>query len=202
VGAAVLLSAQQQLPDPASESASFEVASVKPNRSGTSNAVPPSRANGSYSVSNVARKSVIANAYELRIFQIEGPDWLTSERFDIIARGREGTPDRLRLAMLRALLAERFKLAAHFETREQQVYALVLARSDGLGLQLKPSPPSASGATPGPLMTSVVVAGSCAGVPLDLHRGAGTARAQAPIRTRSGPCSGDRQRPAAHARQK
>jgi uncharacterized protein (TIGR03435 family) len=157
IWATVLLPARQPLQEPASETAAFEVASVKPNTSRVSNAVPASRANGSYSASNVALKSVIANAYEVRIFQIEGgPDWLTSERFDIIARGREGTPDRLRPAMLRTLLAERFKLAAHFETREQQVYALVLARSDGrLGLQLKPSPPSASGATPGPVMTSV-----------------------------------------------
>ena len=140
---AVALSAQQAPPAPAGETASFEVASVKPNKSGASNAVPSSRANGSYSVSNVALKSIIANAYEVRIFQIAGdPAWLTSERFDIIARGREGTPDRLRPAMLRTLLAERFKLAAHFETREQQVYALVLARSDGrLGPRLKPAAP-------------------------------------------------------------
>ena len=141
IRATVFLPAQLQ--EPASESASFEVASVKPNTSRISNAVPPSRANGSYSASNVALKSVIANAYEVQIFQVEGgPDWLTSERFDIIARGREGTPDRLRPAMLRTLLAERFKLAAHFDTREQQVYALVLARGDGrLGPQLKAAAP-------------------------------------------------------------
>src|SRR5215204_1819133 len=149
------LSAQQDPPDTPGV-ASFEVSSVRPNRSGISNALPPSLANGSYSASNVAVKSLIANAYEVRIFQIEGdPAWLTSERFDIIARGREGTPDRLRPAMLRTLLAERFKLVAHFETREQQVYALVLLRSDGrLGPQLKPSAP-ASGSSSGFPMASV-----------------------------------------------
>ena len=130
--------------------ATFEVASIKPNTNGISNALPPSRSNGSYSASNVALKSIIANAYEVRIFQIEGgPDWLTSDRFDIIARGPEGTPDRLRPAMLRTLLAERFKLVAHFETREQQVYSLTLLRGDGrLGPQLKPSAP-ASGSSSG-----------------------------------------------------
>ena len=148
---AVTLSAQQAPPAGADESASFEVASVKPNTSRVSNAVPASRGNGSYSASNVPLKSIIANAYEVRIFQIEGdPAWLTSERFDIIARGREGTPDRLRPAMLRTLLAERFKLVAHFETREQQIYALVLLRSDGrLGPQLKPSAPG-NGSASGP----------------------------------------------------
>jgi uncharacterized protein (TIGR03435 family) len=135
---------------------SFEVASVKPNKNGISNAIPPSRSNGSYSASNVALKSIIANAYEVRIFQIEGaPDWLTSERFDIIARGREGTPDGLRPAMLRTLLAERFKLVAHFETREQQVYSLTQLRSDGrLGPQLKPAAPG-SGSSSGFPMASV-----------------------------------------------
>lgn len=147
----VSLPAQQAAPADAGETASFEVASVKPNRDGISNALPPSRANGSYSASNVALKSVIANAYDVRIFQIEGgPAWLGSERFDIIARGREGTPDRLRPAMLRTLLAERFKLVAHFETREQQLYALVLLRNDGrLGPQLKPSA-SATDSASGP----------------------------------------------------
>lgn len=137
------LGAQQPAP-------AFEVASIKPNTNGISNALPPTRSNGSYSASNVALKSIIANAYEVRIFQIEGgPDWLTSDRFDIIARGPEGTPDRLRPAMLRTLLAQRFKLVAHFETREQQVYSLTLLRGDGrLGPQLKPSAP-ASGSSSG-----------------------------------------------------
>jgi uncharacterized protein (TIGR03435 family) len=143
VATTLLLSAGQTPQEPTSETASFEVASVKPNTSRISNALPPSRANGSFSASNVALKSVIANAYEVQIFQVEGgPDWLTSERFDIIARGREGTPDRLRPAMLRTLLAERFRLVAHVETREQQVYALVPLRTDGrLGPQLKPAAP-------------------------------------------------------------
>jgi uncharacterized protein (TIGR03435 family) len=136
--------AARQIPPGPGETASFEVASVKPNTSGISNALPPFFANGSYRASNVALKSVIANAYEVRIFQVEGgPGWLTSDRFDIIARGREGTPDRLRPAMLRTLLADRFKLVAHFETRDQQVYALTLLRGDGrLGPQLKPAAPA------------------------------------------------------------
>ncbi len=144
---AVALAAQQNPPAGGNETASFEVASIKPNKNGISNAVPPLRSNGSYSASNVALKSVIANAYDVRIFQIEGgPDWLASERFDILARGPEGTPDRLRPAMLRTLLAERFKLVAHFETREQQVYSLTLLRGDGrLGPQLKPATGSSSG---------------------------------------------------------
>ncbi len=141
----------QQSPSPGEEkTASFDVVSIKPNTDRISNAIPSSQSNGSYSASNVAVKPLIASAYQLRMFQIEGgPDWLASERFDIVARGRDGTPDRLRSAMLRTLLAERFKLVAHFEQREQPVYVLTLLRDDGRpGPQLKPSAP-ASGSSAG-----------------------------------------------------
>jgi uncharacterized protein (TIGR03435 family) len=152
---AVSVAAQQVQPD-GGATASFEVASVKPNKRGTSGGGPPLQPNGGFRVTNVALKSVIANAYEVRIFQVEGgPTWLTSDRFDIDARGREGTPDRLRPAMLRRLLAERFKLVAHFEMKEQPVYSLVLLRADGRpGPQLKPSAPAAGPASGFP-MTSV-----------------------------------------------
>jgi uncharacterized protein (TIGR03435 family) len=141
--AAAALPAQQVQSD-AGAAPAFEVASVKPNKGGTSGGGPTLQPNGGYRVTNVALKSVIANAYEVRIFHIEGgPAWLTSDRFDIVARGREGTPDSLRPAMLRRLLVERFKLVAHFETQERPVYSLLLARSDGrLGPQLKPSAPA------------------------------------------------------------
>jgi hypothetical protein len=89
----VILPAQQPSPEPASESASFEVAFGEAEHESNFERHTGFSGNGSYSASNVALKSVIANAYEVRIFQIGGwPDWLTLERFDIIARGREGTP--------------------------------------------------------------------------------------------------------------
>ena len=156
--AGALSAAAQQVQPDAGATASFEVASVKPNKGGTLGGGPPSQPNGGYRATNVALKSVIANAYEVRIFQIEGgPAWLTSERFDIVARGREGTPDRLRPAMLRQLLAERFKFVAHFEAKEQQVYALVLLRSDGrLGPGLTPSAPGSESGVPLPSLTNGV----------------------------------------------
>ena len=149
--AAVTLSAQQSQPDSAT-TPSFEVASVKPNKGGSLSSGLPFLPNGGFNGTNVALKSVIAMAYEVRVPEIEGgPDWLGSERFDIVARGREGTPDGQRPAMLRALLADRFTLVAHFETREQPIYALVLNRSDGrLGSQLKPAAPCAPSGSSSP----------------------------------------------------
>ena len=162
---AVGIAAQQVQPD-SGATASFEVASVKPNNSGIQGSGTQWQPNGTVIATNVTLKSVIARAYEMREFQVDGPGWLSSARFDIAARAREGTSDGQRAAMLRSLLAERFKLAAHFETREQSVYALVLLRSDGrLGPQLKKSQLACTGASPPPegafcgLNTSVGSAG-------------------------------------------
>ena len=130
--------------------ASFEVASVKPNNSGEQSSGTEWQRSGALNATNLTLRSLIARAYEVREFQVNGPDWLAASRFDIAARAPEGTPDSSRPVMLRTLLAERFKLAAHFETREQQpVYALVLLRTDGrLGPQLKKSPLVCSGSAP------------------------------------------------------
>lgn len=134
------------------ETASFDAVSIKPNTDRISNALPISRGNGNYSASNVAVRSLVAIAYGVRGFQIEGgPNWLTSERFDIVARGPEGTPDRLRAAMLRSMLAERFKFVAHFEIKEQSVYSLSALRDDGrLGPQMKLSAQAPDVATGSP----------------------------------------------------
>ena len=133
------------------ERASFELTSVKRNNSGAGGGSNRNQPNGSFSGTNVTLRPFIARAYEVRVFQVTGgPDWIDFDRFDIVGRGAEGTANAMRPAMLRGLLADRFKLATHTETRDQPVYALVLARSDGrLGPQLKRSPhPCASPGTP------------------------------------------------------
>ncbi len=130
----------------------FEVASVKPNRSGVGPAkfgLPPGR----FTVTNAPLREIIRVAYQVSDFQlVNTPDWTSSERFDIEATipassrdgrpltlGAGGPPPQL-YAMLRALLAERFKLAVHPEKREMPVYALVLARKDkALGPAIAPT---------------------------------------------------------------
>ena len=68
----------------------------------------------------------------LKPFQrIGGPDWVESERFDIVAKPPDNSPPTQLPLMVRTLLADRFKLKAHMETREQPIYELVLARDDG-----------------------------------------------------------------------
>jgi uncharacterized protein (TIGR03435 family) len=120
---------------------SFEVVSVKRNNSGErggSNTLRPGR----YSSNNVTLRRVVNLAYSplLGTQIVGGPDWIDVERFDIEAKS-EGNPtmEQLRL-MVRSLLADRFKLRVHTETKELPAYALVIARNDGrLGPQLRPS---------------------------------------------------------------
>src|SRR5262245_34566325 len=145
----------RQAPSPGSQAAlpQFEVASVKQNRSGENRVMIGVQPGGRFTATNVTLRMLIRNAYQLQDFQITGgPNWLVEDRFDIVAKAeagdavgdpfraeQNGQPSRGQL-MLRALLADRFKLVVHNETKDMPIYALILARSDGkLGAQLKPS---------------------------------------------------------------
>jgi uncharacterized protein (TIGR03435 family) len=118
----------------------FEVASVKTNKSGpmmSAMRTVPSE----FRMTNIPLRLLIFQAYRVSSYQmVGGPSWIDSERFDIVAKAPAGsTPDQTTL-MIRGLLADRFKLKVHSETRETQIYALMLARSDGkLGPKLSKS---------------------------------------------------------------
>jgi uncharacterized protein (TIGR03435 family) len=117
---------------------SFEVASVKPNNSGASNSSTQTRPGGRFTAANVPLRILLREAYRLQDFQlIDAPDWTRTERYDIAAKA-DGDPEyaEMRL-MIQTLLADRFSLVVHNETRELPIYALVVARPDGkLGPQL------------------------------------------------------------------
>ena len=117
------------------------VASVKRNTTGggTIRMMP-----GTISAVGMPIRILIRQAYgPLQDFQlVGGPGWINTDRFDIEAR-LEGAPSQpMLLAMMRQLLADRFMLKVHTESRELPIYALVLARDDGrLGPDLQPSAP-------------------------------------------------------------
>jgi len=81
--------------------------------------------------------TLIVDAYRLKQYELSGPDWMLSQRFDIAVKIPDGVSKDRVPEMLQALLAERFKLSTHRETREMAVYALVVVRS---GPKLKESP--------------------------------------------------------------
>jgi uncharacterized protein (TIGR03435 family) len=71
---------------------------------------------------------------------VGGPSWINTERFDIDAKADGDPPREVMADMLKHLLAERFRLKVHTEPREVEVFALLLARSDGrLGPRLRKS---------------------------------------------------------------
>jgi uncharacterized protein (TIGR03435 family) len=86
--------------------------------------------------SQMPLKELVANAYEVKPYQVTGPDVLTGQRFDIVARMPEGSKKEDAPKMLCALLEERFKLEAKKSTEEHPVYALVVGKG---GPKLKES---------------------------------------------------------------
>jgi uncharacterized protein (TIGR03435 family) len=115
---------------------SFEVAVVKPSMPGgtLSGAALPG---GSISLRNLTMKLLIAGAWSVGDYAITGgPNWLDSDRFDVIAKAApQSSTENIKL-MLQTLLVERFKLAVHRDQKVMSVYALVRGKRDP---KLKPA---------------------------------------------------------------
>src|SRR5206468_1441172 len=118
---------------------SFEVASIKPSK-GDMHMVRIEIDPGGRLVANgMSVRMLIQQAYGIKDFQVVGaPSWAGSERYDIVAKpegandlGREGMK-----LMMQGLLAERFKMTFHRETKELPTYSLVVGKS---GPKLKES---------------------------------------------------------------
>ena len=125
----------------------LEVASIKPNTMVDGPTEMGTQPGGRLTIVNVPLRLLIRNAYEIQDAQlVDGPKWISDERFDILAKANGEIPPPVPgnagplQAMMRSLLAERFHLVVHRETRDFPVYALQLARADRrLGPQLHAS---------------------------------------------------------------
>ena len=133
---------------PADAPLRFEVASVKPADPHTQSVSASRDAGEGLDVRNISVRNLITLAYGLRDFQLLGaPGWIDTESYDVLAKAppsdsQTGTEsldqrtlrfDRVK-ERLRSLLADRFGLVVHHETREQSVYFLTVAKN---GLKLK-----------------------------------------------------------------
>ena len=76
----------------------------------------------------MALRDLIVTAYKVKPFQVSGPDWIATTRFDIVAKMPAGASKDDAPLMLQSLLEERFKLAVHKETKERPVLALVVGQ--------------------------------------------------------------------------
>jgi uncharacterized protein (TIGR03435 family) len=119
--------AAQQPPAPA-----FEVVSIKPNKTGEEIAFFRAEPGGRVAATNITVRDLILRAYQLQSFQLEdGPRWTEVDRFDVTARADADTTPAQFDQMVQSLLAARFHLSVHRETRQVAAYNLTLARQDG-----------------------------------------------------------------------
>jgi len=138
--AAASLAAQEPAAGPA-----FDVASIKPSPPFTPAMMASGTIHAGYKI-DVGRVdigqypliNIVCKAYDVKGYQVTGPTWIKTERFDIVAKMPAGSTKEQVPQMLQALLAERFKMKMHRESKEESTYALVVAKG---GLKIKESAP-------------------------------------------------------------
>jgi uncharacterized protein (TIGR03435 family) len=123
----------------------FEVATIKPAHLPTPGDVMARKMHIGMNVDGarvdigaMSLADLIRIAYKIQSYQINGPDWIKTERFDILGKIPEGVSKDKVPEMLQALLAERFGLKFHRESQEHPIYALIVGKG---GPKLKEAPP-------------------------------------------------------------
>jgi uncharacterized protein (TIGR03435 family) len=129
----------------------FDVASIRPSRAARAGGEGSGREKitvtpDSVIIENAGLSFCIQSAYNVKLYQVSGPSWLISERYDIMAKTeRRSSKDQL-VQMLQALLADRFRLQLQRETRTLPVYQLV-AKSGAMKLNVASLDQTAHGMT-------------------------------------------------------
>src|ERR1700722_15101648 len=134
----------------------FEVASIKPAATPTM----PDRMAGKIRIGMnidgarvdigfLSLADLIRTAYRVKQYQISGPNWISSERWDILATLPEGASRDQVPEMLQTLLAERFGLKVNKESKEQAIFALVVGKNGPKLKEAAPDPDAPSAASGG-----------------------------------------------------
>jgi uncharacterized protein (TIGR03435 family) len=134
----------------------FEVASVKPaaqqpgGRGGMIRIQggPGTRDPGRITYTNVPLAFLLTIAYDVKNFQLKAPAWMDTEHYDVTAKVPEGATKEQTAVMLQNLIADRFQLILHHETKEMSGYELTLAKTGSKLKESAPEDPAAS--QPGP----------------------------------------------------
>jgi uncharacterized protein (TIGR03435 family) len=119
-----LINLRAQTPAP-----QFEVASIKPNHSASGGMLIGMQPGGRFSATNATVKQLIMIAYGIKPQQLSGgPGWADSDRYDVVAKPEgPANQDQIKV-MIQGLLADRFKLSLHQDSKEMQIFALVVAK--------------------------------------------------------------------------
>ena len=156
IGIGMMLAAGSLPGQTPADAPAFEVASVKPSEAITPAMVAAGKIHVGMKIDgvrvdigNFPLMQLICKAYDVKAYQVTGPGWLlTGQRFDIVANLPHGATKEQVPQMLQALLAERFKLAIHRDTKEQAVYAMVVGKS-GIKMKESEQPALAGGSASG-----------------------------------------------------
>ena len=137
----------------------FEVASIRPSAGPAAErmAVGVHIDGARISCTSLSLRDYITSAYQVKLYQVVAPDWIAGERFDVQATLPPGATQEQVPDMLKALLADRFGMKFHRETRDFPVYGLVVAKG---GLKMKESTPDPEDAPAKEKTPSVNVSGS------------------------------------------
>ena len=134
----------------ANKALTFDAASIKPAAMpspGTAMRAAPGGGPGTHDPGRIrysftTLKALLLDAYDVKSYQIQGPPWLDTERFDVSATMPPETTKEQFRAMLQNLLTERFKLAIHRETKQLPVYSLVVAKNGPKMTESHPASPA------------------------------------------------------------
>jgi uncharacterized protein (TIGR03435 family) len=119
----------------------FEVASIRPSADQVTGVRVGFQATGSQvRVTAMSIKDYVGIAYGTRPQQIEGPDWIGSQRFDVVATIPDGVPSSQIPAMLQTLLEDRFQMKVHRESKDLPVYVLGVSKAGAKLTESKPDP--------------------------------------------------------------
>jgi uncharacterized protein (TIGR03435 family) len=141
-----LLTPQTVFAQPASTASEFEVASVRLGQPGGPHGIWTDGSRDRIRILGLNLKELIAEANEIKTYQVSGPAWIDTERYDVLAKipsDVAALPSKERWmrirAMERTLLADRFKASLHRETKDFPVYELVVAKKGPKIRELGPS---------------------------------------------------------------
>jgi uncharacterized protein (TIGR03435 family) len=158
--ACLAIAASAALAQSPDEQMTFEVASVKPSAPMTAGRFsfgakggPGTSDPGQITYSSLSLKNLLVMSFGVKPYQVSGPDWLDSERFDIVAKVPAGATKEQARFMLQNLLKERFHLTFHHETKDLPMYSLTVGKSGPKFKESPEDPPPAATAAGGPSPT-------------------------------------------------
>lgn len=153
------------LAQPPAAPLAFEVASIKPADQITPAMVQAGKMHVGLNVDRarvdigyLSLFDLLCLAYKVKAYQVEGPDWMRVQRFDILAKMPEGATKDDVPVMLQGLLKERFHVELHHDKKDHPIYALIVGPG---GVKMKEAEPEPTApAEPKPLEKGEMVLGS------------------------------------------